>query len=144
MCRWKICSFIFLFSSFSANAQYYSSGANPTTVESISVEILDSAIEGCWTNLREVREYAEEKLRIAGYEVESNGGEYSFGISVNAFRLNGREECVGAIGVQIYSSSTRRGVFGFHEIGNHGGVYIKPGNLNNDVLEMVNSVVRVM
>ena len=35
----------------------------------MAVSIRDSARGGCWTNLRESREYAEEKLRISGAKV---------------------------------------------------------------------------
>jgi hypothetical protein len=41
-----------------------------------------------YTNLKEVREYAEEKLRQQGYEVVSKEGKYNFRISVHGGRSN--------------------------------------------------------
>ena len=144
MSRWKIYAILALFFSCDANAQFYSSDANPSTVESISVRIIDEATDGCWTNLREVREYAEEKLRIAGYKVVSQEGEYRFVINVHAFRLKRRTECVGAIRIGIESSSISKGVFGFHEIGSFQLVSVKSPNLNNDALDLINLMIQIM
>ena len=44
-------------------------GLNPESIEAIQVRLGDNATEACWTNLKEVREYAEEKLRIKGYNI---------------------------------------------------------------------------
>ena len=41
----------------------------------VRVELLDRATGACWTNLKEVREYAEEKLRTFGVKVSQT--EYS-------------------------------------------------------------------
>lgn len=35
-------------------------------IKQIEVILADEAVEACWTNLRESREYAEEKIRMAG------------------------------------------------------------------------------
>ena len=60
----------------------------------INVELGDGATGACWTNLKEVREYAEEKLRTVGLKVSdveymvAEKNTYWFVISVNANRLN--------------------------------------------------------
>jgi hypothetical protein len=47
-------------------------------VKTVKIELQDQAKGACWTNLKEVREYAEEKFRIEGIKVvedypKSNG-----------------------------------------------------------------------
>lgn len=51
-----------------ANA-WCSPDANPASVGPIGVSLSDDATGACWTNLKEAREYAEEKLRIKGFNV---------------------------------------------------------------------------
>lgn len=41
----------------------------PESFEDISVRIGDDARNGCWTNLREVKTYAEDKLALRGFTV---------------------------------------------------------------------------
>ena len=75
----------------------------------MAVSIRDSARGGCWTNLRESREYAEEKLRISGAKVRDKTdfkpnaslGSYYFEIYVHARRenKNGTGGCQGTIGL---------------------------------------------
>jgi hypothetical protein len=78
------CSFL----GGTANAIWYSENANPNSIGTINVSLNDSVDGACWTNLKEVREYAEEKLRQQGYEVVSKEGKYNFRISVHGGRSN--------------------------------------------------------
>ena len=41
----------------------------PENVGDIHVHISDRAVNGCWTNLKESREYAEEQLKMRGYTI---------------------------------------------------------------------------
>ena len=43
------------------------------SIKSVYVSLNDFATGGCWTNLREVREYAEEKLRTKGIKTTDDG-----------------------------------------------------------------------
>ena len=38
-------------------------------VQTVKVDLNDSAKSACWTNLKEARKYAEEKFRIRGIKV---------------------------------------------------------------------------
>ena len=49
-------------------------------IDSINVEIDDKITDGCWTNLNEVREYAEDKLRLNRLKVDNFDGEYTLEI----------------------------------------------------------------
>lgn len=43
----------------------------PENVGDVNVTIIDNAVNGCWTNFRESREYAEEQLKIRGYAIST-------------------------------------------------------------------------
>ena len=135
---------LFLFGN-NANA-WYSSGADPTSVGPIEVELEDGAKDACWTNLKETREYAEEKLRGRGIKVTDtkDAAGYKFSIAVNSFRLDNRDECIYNILLQIYKNSTVAGLFGVHEIGSGGGFGIHPKNANNAVISNVQEFIDEM
>lgn len=69
----------------------------------VNVQIEDNATGACWTNLKEVREYAEEKLRTLGVKVSETGymvaeaNLYWLTINVNAGRpyADGSGPCYG-------------------------------------------------
>jgi hypothetical protein len=134
---------LFLFGN-NANA-WYVSKANPTSVGPIQVILGDGAKDACWTNLKEVREYTEEKLRNKGYSVTTKDAlGYMFDIAVDGFRLDNGNECVWHAKVSIYKTSTVAGLFGFHEIGADGGYGINPKNVNNAVISLVQKLIDKM
>ena len=59
---------------------------------SVYVSLDDNAKEGCWTNFREAREYAEERLRSSGFivvqerAINANASMYPFSLSVIGLR----------------------------------------------------------
>jgi hypothetical protein len=134
---------VLLTTSTAANA-WYSESANPTSIGTISVVLQDGAKEACWTNLREVREYAEEKLKIKGFNVveeESDG--YLFKITVDAFRSDAGT-CVGSYNVQISASNYRNGVIGIHVIGSFGSYGTNQDNFNAWVIGMISKMIEEM
>ena len=75
---------------------------------SVKVEIDDSVDGGCWTNLREVRTYAEEKLYQRGAKITQDYGflednHYRLLISVTGGKLyaNGTGPCTGSYDVRL-------------------------------------------
>ena len=133
---------LFLFGN-NANA-FYSTGANPTSVGAIEVVLADSAKDACWTNLKETRQYAEEKLRNKGYSTAAKPDGYRFIISVISFRLKSRSECVYAINLQVYKGYFVDDVYGFHEIGSRSVAGIRPTNANNEVIISVQELIDEM
>jgi hypothetical protein len=126
-----------------ANAMGYSPDADPSSVGSIIVKIDDNAKNSCWTNLREAREYAEEKLEIEGYNVLAESGEYGFNIRVVSERDN-RGVCWGYIYINIWAFGVRNDVSGIHEIGSGGGAVLNQDNLNTYVIKMISQMVAQM
>jgi hypothetical protein len=132
-----------LFATSNAANAWYSSGANSSSVGSITVILADEAQSACWTNLREAREYAEEKLDIEGYNVLAEGGEYAFHINV----FSGRSEngtCYGYVIVSIFTFNYRNGVGGSHQIGWESGTLLHPDNFNTFVIETISRMVAEM
>jgi hypothetical protein len=126
-----------------ANAAFYSPDANSSSVGSITVRLFDNAENACWTNLREAREYAEEKLNIEGYNVLAEGGEYGFNIEVTGRRDN-RGVCFGYVNVNIWALSDRNGVGGVHQIGSSTSAFLRQDNFNTAVIEVISQMVAEM
>jgi hypothetical protein len=131
-----------LFTTTNAANAWYSLDANSSSVGSITVKIYDNASDACWTNLREAREYAEEKLEIEGYNVLAEDGEYDFIIDVNGSRDRG--ECFGNVVITIWAFSYRNGVGGFHQIGNQTGSIVDPDNFNTFVIGGISRLIGQM
>ena len=54
-----------LTTAVSANEKFFTSNL----VGDVQIYLNDRAVNGCWTNLKETREYAEEQLQMKGYKV---------------------------------------------------------------------------
>ena len=132
-----------LFTTTNAANAFYSPNASPSSVGPITVALVDGALNACWTNLREAREYAEEKLEIEGYDVLAEGGEYTFHIDVLSKRDN-LGTCDGFVDVTIDAINIRNGVVGFHQIGRVIGMYVNQDNLNTAVIEVISEMIGQM
>ena len=96
-----------------ATAQDFLFDENQTaeSLKSLEVKVVlsDYATGACWTNLKEVREYAEEKLRGRGIKVsdteymQAEYKTYWFNIIVSARRFyeDGSGPCLGRIGINL-------------------------------------------
>lgn len=131
-----------LFTTANAANAWYAPDVNSSSINSITVNLYDGAENACWTNLREAREYAEEKLEIKGYNVLAEGDEYSFNISVSSSRDNGM--CFGSVKVEIFVGNYRNGVFGLHLIGSMTDALLEPNNFNNYVIEVISDMIAEM
>ena len=90
-----------------------------TEINSVYVSLSDESLHACWTNLKEAREYAEEKLRIKGIKTIKTLGtlnvvhkDYHLTITVNAHRLyeDGTGPCTGHLKVELYGWVTIGGL----------------------------------
>ena len=88
-------------------ATIFSPNVNLKDLGAIKVVISDMATGGCWTNIKEVKDYAEGKLEIAGADLSYKsdiiahaGKRNNFTIAVFAQRLNSGL-CIGLIRVQL-------------------------------------------
>lgn len=121
----------------------------PNEIGAVSVAMNDSAVDACWTNLKEVREYTEEKLRIQGYELSGDDRalvDYTLVIDVTGYRSKAAPVCVGSIIVMLVKGSVNEDIFGLHVINMENVVTTSPrnGNLNDRVIEIVQKTVDSM
>ena len=130
-----------------ASAQWVYENVNPQSIGPVAVDLEDYARGACWTNFREVREYAEEKLRMSGYETrdQNSSGLYHLYISVIAYRNSG---CIGTISIELMSFNAADLVQGYilgkHVVGGHCVTVNDPNNLNNIVFEVVQELIDEM
>ena len=111
----------------------------------VNLKLRDDATGACWTNIKEVREYAEEKLRMKGVTVTSDDvmdvrvKAYYLSISVNARRLtaNNSGPCVHSIGVKLYTWVNANGLMHIADLAFHDKVNGTNDNANRSVLLIV-------
>ena len=119
-------------------------------IAGVEVKLVDDAKKGCWTNLREVREYTEEKLRMKGAKILNLGDKnplavantYNFQIHVNADRVyaNGSGHCYASYNIRLYTFELVNGNYHAAVAGAYLGLALLD-NLNRDVLEFVNKFI---
>lgn len=81
-------------------------GVSPDTIGEVAIQLQDFSQDACWTNLREVREYAEEKLAQGGYSYVTDRAHEGFvlAVSVSAFRepaFLGAGMCLGIVQISL-------------------------------------------
>ena len=76
----KAFTLISLIFTYQANAENSLSAWMFDYIDSVNVEIDDKITDGCWTNLKEVREYSEKKLRANRLKVVDFDAEYTLEI----------------------------------------------------------------
>ena len=133
-----------LFTVFATQAS-----ANLMTIDDLKnlkyIEVLigDKAKGGCWTNLRESREYAEEKLRSVGATLY-NGQEKIFGeyyilsLQVRSQRNKNLPICYGSIEVQLMTGSSINGFlhYSMPPVG-YKSVFMGLDNANNAMIQAI-------
>ena len=60
---------IIIAASFLMTSNVQAANKSLSGVKTVKIQLQDQATGACWTNLKEVREYAEEKFRIKGVKV---------------------------------------------------------------------------
>ena len=120
-----------------------------SSTESVFVDLYDDAKNGCWTNLRETREYAEEKLRAKGANIIQEQtyleDHYIFAVGVMAYRT-GTGNCVAAIDVDLKTIAFLKNtngddVFHFASVGSRGYIISGYNKANSNVLDTVKSFI---
>lgn len=120
-----------------------------TDIVKTRVEIRDYLQNGCWTNLGEVKAYAEDKLRLRGVEVgnlpftDAKYGLYEFIIEGVGIRMQSTRGCIAHIKLEISSFTLIDGTI--HRAVAYGKSFLrlsqKDSNLNNEILEIVRETI---
>ncbi len=124
-------------------AEFYDTAKGPDlkVFPEISIQILDGAKNGCWTNIGEVKRYAEDKLELAGARVTSENNylwapSATLEIEVNAVRAkNGN--CLGMLYTSIVSKSNQGSYFHIQVFSRLNNIFSGYQNANELALEHV-------
>ena len=118
----------------------------------VLVRLDDDAKVGCWTNLREVREYAEEKLYRRGVKLvkefdynNANNYELVIGVHANRIYADGSGPCGGIIKIDLKKMiwSNERLHYGVMYSGSQKLVFMNK-NFNNTVLDVLRTAINSM
>lgn len=119
----------------------------PANISKIHIEIVDRATEGCWTNIGEVKRYAEDKLRLAGFNVPEGNFKgyddikhYVFVISITAQRNGGL--CFGAIDLNIQRATSLNSIIGMFSLGAGSSIFSGMQNVNQGALEIIGNYMK--
>lgn len=121
--------------------------AKLSNLAGLEIKIADDAIGACWTNLKEVREYTEEKLRMKGARLVSfadlSNKQYSFSVWVNGGRVynDGTGPCWGLVQISLKTFTVIDGVTHAAVLGELTNSFIHPKNLNYFALEMIREFI---
>ncbi|MDC1346096.1 hypothetical protein N8159_02620 [Planktomarina temperata] len=118
-------------------------GQDLKSIKSVYVSLNDDVVGGCWTNLKEVREYAEEKLRIKGIKTTDDATytsaedkTYYLSIAVSGGRLykNGTGPCVSSLSVYLEGWTKINGQLHLALLGRFAGNLADAENHNQNII----------
>ena len=114
----------------------------------IRVYIIDSVIDGCWTNILESKTYAEDKLTLLGANIVNKKDflpmdwekGYFFAIHVGGRRIG--SFCSGNISIEMYTTTLVNGKVHQAKVFEDSWFTVQKGKLNNDVLSAVGQSIK--
>jgi hypothetical protein len=132
-----------------AGADVFDTDFKLRKLASIGVSLYDGATGACWTNLKEVREYAEEKLSMKGAKIDNEAyvsleaNRYNFDIEVIGERLytDGTGPCYGNVILELYTVGHVNGSVHVISAGDLTHVRVTKVNLNRAVIEKVSQFI---
>ena len=126
---------------------FVSKGFIPANVSQITVIINDQANDGCWTNIGEVKRYAEDKLELVGFKVLRDKYEGSvddrhfvFNVLVNSKR--DAVTCFGDIQFSIVKYIQNTNMGGMFLVGQYGSNFTGSDNANQYTLELMGDFMK--
>ena len=113
--------------------------------KAIKVVLDDNASGACWTNLRETREYAEEKVRMLGGKIDdfdlplASERQYELKIFVHLQRyfVNDTGPCYGNVRIALRTFTQIDTFFHSSEIAHFSAVLLDPNNLNKETINAI-------
>ena len=116
------------------------------SIKHVDVILDDEATNACWTNLKESREYAEEKLRGLGatlYDDEDKyfGQYYAMVINVQSKRLD-IGVCFGAIAISLETGTQLNDTFHRGVLKSMVSSFTGTQNANNMVIDQIQSFLQ--
>ena len=126
---------------------WVSKGFVPSNVDEMNVKIMDQANDGCWTNIGEVKRYAEDKLELAGHNVYRKRKDgftgykhYKLQIMVHSYR--NASGCWGAVEFLLYNQPESEGITGTFLAGKFDAVFSSATNANQFTLKALGDFMK--
>ena len=135
--------------SSQVEAEVFDDSFRLSQIKGVHVFLWDNAKGACWTNLREVREYAEEKLRMKGAKLvdpkmlPDMEQVYTLAIEVTSKRLykNGTGACWGYTHLGLMTGAMIHGSLHAALIAEKRAAVREPANLNRHVIDRVSEFI---
>ena len=135
--------------SSQAGAEVYDDNFRLSQINGVDVVLNDSARGACWTNLKEVREYAEEKLLWKGVKILTEEKPFDFlqnfmlEISVVANRLyeDNSGPCYGVINFSLRTISKINDTLMYAVVGEATHLILRKTNLNRDMIDVLKEFI---
>ena len=126
---------------------WVSKGFVPAKVDIFTVDIDDQANDGCWTNIGEVKRYAEDKLELSGhkvlkekFDVYKDDRHYVLDIIIIASRLEAT--CFGSYNLDISKQFYDKKIAGIFSVGQKHGTFSGYENVNKYILNKVGKFMK--
>ena len=119
-------------------------------IEGVKVMIIDTATGACWTNLKEVREYAEEKLRIKDAKILGQNDlihaslkNYGLAVEVFARRLYTDDSgpCIGGVTLSLFTFAKVNEKMHVAQIAMHSRILTDHQNLNRLAINLTAELI---
>ena len=143
----KILLTVFLLMLTTQASAWVSKGFVPKNVSQITVNISDQANDGCWTNIGEVKRYAEDKLELSGhkvlkekFDVYKDDRHYVLDIIIIANRLGAT--CFGSYNLDISKQFYDKKIAGIFSVGQKYGTFSGYENVNKYILNKVGKFMK--
>ncbi|MGB0695222.1 MAG: hypothetical protein ACPGOY_06205 [Rhodospirillaceae bacterium] len=130
-----------------AQAQFVAEGFTAETFPRLTVALNDTTSGQCWTNHADLQKFAQDRLKVKGYNIVTNPDPAEklirFEINVKAFR-DDAQVCIGAIHLRIIDSDVLDGIYADIVYGFHASVFKREGNLNRVLFDYVRRMIGQM
>ena len=135
--------------SSQAEATVFDPSFKLSQITDVDIKLMDGAKGACWTNLKEVREYAEEKLRMKGVKVVEKRSpfdilkSYRFEISVLSNRIYEGDSgpCYGNVSINLHAIGKINEHFIIGVVGETSHIVLTEKNLNRKVINYVSKFI---
>ena len=109
----------------------------------VTVLISDEATGGCWTNMKEAKNYAEGQLDMVGATLvdKTEDAAVALDIFVSAERFSSFPQCYGSVIIQVARSDKKNNVTAVITYSSVGQIAAFKDNLNIMVLDLIKMAV---
>ncbi|MDB4249357.1 hypothetical protein N9854_07040 [Amylibacter sp.] len=109
--------------------------------QKVVVGIYDEATGGCWTNLGEVKRYAEDKLMLKGADVVNDMDDANLVLNILVKTIDIKEfpnNCIGKVEINLQKGVRSKGFKWMATMADSGVLFVDQKPINITLLEKIN------